>query len=536
LLIIEWCYQNYPLLSNPLMKYANCPIMQADNLNKLRKRNIIPSGTIAYSLIESIHYAYKDYKNNNNYYDFLDMLTETLANDFSPPVKVLIIDEAQDLNPLQWALVDNWIDYPMVERVYLAGDYNQAIYGFAGANPQLLLQHIGETVFIAITHRLRKNILDYSKKIIQDPRLKQLHTCKDPNCSCNSVGRGDGHVYEIGSTSLFRQLYNNTINGIDCFALFRTNALLTKFTYELIKNGIPFKQVFGQSVWTSKYSKTGTNLIALNNIMFRLMQPKEQWSFSFNEFGEIVKHLKKSANLLMGLKTNLFNFNNNPAFQKKFNKPNDTINFARILQNQPVTWQTLFNCFKTADDARQVLNGKHIIKYFRLGTLQQQCLDYSLGYIEHKKVKLTLSTIHKAKGQEAAEVFLFSEVNKLIADSCNTNHLAAAEEQRVFYVGCTRPKERLFIIKDYFHTGYQFFMPTAEEFVYSDPIINKTIADPLDIIRNVFEEYADDNGLSYDILAAKTGFPNEKLEQMLMALQLEGEIMESFEGIYKMIY
>lgn len=52
---------------------------------------------------------------------------------------------------------------------------------------------------------------------------------------------------------------------------------------------------------------------------------------------------------------------------------------------------------------------------------------------------LTVSTIHKAKGREFDTVFLFSNGIKLDYD--------ATEESRVWYVGCTRAKRRLFMIE-----------------------------------------------------------------------------------------
>jgi len=47
------------------------------------------------------------------------------------------VDEYQDLSPLQDALIRQWIE--QADRVYVAGDPDQSIYGFRGCRPDLFL-------------------------------------------------------------------------------------------------------------------------------------------------------------------------------------------------------------------------------------------------------------------------------------------------------------------------------------------------------------------------------------------------------------
>lgn len=76
--------------------------------------------------------AYDSWKASNGYYDFSDMLTMAVGVPYVTPV--LVVDEAQDLSPAQWELVRGWA--ATAERVYLAGDDDQAIYVWSGADPQ----------------------------------------------------------------------------------------------------------------------------------------------------------------------------------------------------------------------------------------------------------------------------------------------------------------------------------------------------------------------------------------------------------------
>ena len=62
------------------------------------------------------------------------MIERTIDEVNFPPLKVLIVDEAQDCTPLQWSVI-----YKLAEntdRIYLAGDDDQAIYQWNGADPK----------------------------------------------------------------------------------------------------------------------------------------------------------------------------------------------------------------------------------------------------------------------------------------------------------------------------------------------------------------------------------------------------------------
>lgn len=72
--------------------------------------------------------VYDKWKKKNFYYDFNDMLFNARYEKL--PVKILFVDEAQDLSLLQWELIHSWI--PSIEDVIICGDDDQAIYKFNG--------------------------------------------------------------------------------------------------------------------------------------------------------------------------------------------------------------------------------------------------------------------------------------------------------------------------------------------------------------------------------------------------------------------
>jgi DNA helicase-2/ATP-dependent DNA helicase PcrA len=85
--------------------------------------------------------------------------------------KSIYVDETQDMNPLQFMLLRQMAgDDP---DLFCVGDPNQSIYGFNGANPQLLQEIIRtwpDTVVLDLTrnHRSTANIIEVANTLLED--------------------------------------------------------------------------------------------------------------------------------------------------------------------------------------------------------------------------------------------------------------------------------------------------------------------------------------------------------------------------------
>jgi superfamily I DNA/RNA helicase len=75
------------------------------------------------------------YEGNKIVVDFNDMIYVPVRYDLEIPIypTYLMVDEAQDLNLCQHALIDKIIAQPSLEKWIAVGDRNQSIYGFSGA-------------------------------------------------------------------------------------------------------------------------------------------------------------------------------------------------------------------------------------------------------------------------------------------------------------------------------------------------------------------------------------------------------------------
>ena len=74
----------------------------------------------------------KNYKRQLGLIDYSDMISKFTEKDLSPTFEVVFIDEAQDLSFLQWQMVKSI--WNKSKEVYLAGDDDQAIFRWAGAD------------------------------------------------------------------------------------------------------------------------------------------------------------------------------------------------------------------------------------------------------------------------------------------------------------------------------------------------------------------------------------------------------------------
>ncbi len=76
-----------------------------------------------FALFKAFCNAYRSWKEANGYADFGDMLASAMKSEAVLPIKALVVDEAQDLSPAQWGLINKIM--VGVEHTTIAGDQDQ---------------------------------------------------------------------------------------------------------------------------------------------------------------------------------------------------------------------------------------------------------------------------------------------------------------------------------------------------------------------------------------------------------------------------
>jgi len=112
-------------------------------------------------MVESNYARYKDF---GHVHDFTDIIERFIEADEPLPVDIAIIDEAQDLTTLQWRMCE--VAFRNCKRIYVAGDDDQAIYEWSGADVDYFLKMKSvKKEILDQSYRLPKKILTVAKNV-----------------------------------------------------------------------------------------------------------------------------------------------------------------------------------------------------------------------------------------------------------------------------------------------------------------------------------------------------------------------------------
>lgn len=119
---------------------------------------------ISYDYAQKVNQDYEEFKADAHLSDFTDMIEKFTAHGNVPLFDLLIVDEAQDLSRLQWLMVDRLMENS--KDVYFAGDDDQAIYQWAGADVERFLNLDADREVLPVSYRLKQNVFDACQSVI----------------------------------------------------------------------------------------------------------------------------------------------------------------------------------------------------------------------------------------------------------------------------------------------------------------------------------------------------------------------------------
>jgi len=333
------------------------------------------------------------YKREKGLYDYDDMLEQFIQQDVSPTFDVLFIDEAQDLSPLQWRMVRTL--WAKADKTYIAGDDDQAIFRWAGADVD---------TFIALKEEVDcVDTLDQSYRIPGGP-IHELSQSIIRNVT-NRYQKEYRPRQEIGDLLRYSDVTQVDMSQGQWLVLSSANYFLDDI-----------KDLCELQGWY--YAHKHKNSIKLDLLL--AIQTWEKWrkqehSLPVTSIKNIYSYL--GDNVTKGYRTG-----------KTFNEENN-YDIAECtedhgLQTQDV-WYKAFDGLdaETENYIRNMLANKEKIS---------------------QTPRIILSTIHAAKGGEADNVLLLPDITK---SSVDQNDVDPDELHRLFYVAVTRAKKSLHILE-----------------------------------------------------------------------------------------
>ena len=183
------------------------------------------SDDLDYNFLEIIEQELNNYKDSFKLKDFTDMIEEFISSQLCPSFDVIFIDEAQDLSPIQWEMYN--ILKKNCKHIILAGDDDQAIYGWAGADVKRFQSEPAKEIVLPKSYRVPIEVQHVAYTIISqiETRIPKEWKPRDSKGHCEEV-------YSLDEVDLTKGNW---------LVLARTNYRLIKLKPYLLERGIYFE-------------------------------------------------------------------------------------------------------------------------------------------------------------------------------------------------------------------------------------------------------------------------------------------------------
>lgn len=347
--------------------------------------------------------TYEAFKQRNVLKDFTDLLEMYIQQGRSQPVEVAVIDEAQDLSQLQWRVLQR--AFSKAHRVYIAGDDDQAIYEWSGADVDTFLNLDGERDVLGHSYRLPRKILATSQKIIRQVR----------NRYAKDITPRD----EEGSVTFHNLLQSVPFDGDSSWLFLARNVFLLNDMEEwLTKQGVPYLKRGGNSSINARHVKA---IQAWEKL-------REGAAIHGDDVARFYEFLRVGHGVQRGFKGTDFD-------------PDNLYTMADLTESYGLITDAIWHEALLAMKTDQ-------LEYY-LTALRGAG---SAALLRPPKVRV--DTIHGVKGGEADNVVLMTDMARNTSMSYRKN---PDPENRVFYVGATRARNNLHIINAQTHQYYRGF-------------------------------------------------------------------------------
>jgi len=318
--------------------------------------------------LENLDANLKEYKKITGKLDFNDMIKRLINKPNLPKFKCIFIDEAQDLSPLQWQLFDKLKEN--TDDIYLAGDDDQAIFAWAGADVDRFIQEPGKERVLKYSKRISKAVQEQSElplEKIRGLRKDKIYYPRDYEGECMRINNLD----QIDLTEGRYLILTRTIYRRDLIAK------------ELRKRNLYFKSHRDKSFVVRLYNA----------------------SVNYNSW-------------CRGIELD----------DKEIKDVEEFIGAPQKEWNSNIEW---YDAFEDAD-----LSEREYIK---------NMLDN--GEDLDAEPRIQVSTIHAAKGGEEDNIILCLDLARMVKKSVKKGDSKHDEEHRVWYVGATRARNNLYMLK-----------------------------------------------------------------------------------------
>tara|TARA_Y100000310_G_scaffold87875_1_gene84777 strand:- start:2313 stop:3824 length:1512 start_codon:yes stop_codon:yes gene_type:complete len=381
---------------NEILLSTNNEIMKHIDLHRARMIDLrthwdMYAVDIDWLTVKHVYQCYVDYKKHHKpaLLDFTDMIYKFIEHEKCPNFNLLCIDEAQDLSLLQHKMLDKLIANS--RKVFLAGDDDQAIFGWAGADVKSFNKLAKNFSILKQSYRVPKEIHKLACQITARIKHRQKKTWYPTK--------------ETGKITYHRNTSSLVFDNGQWLVLARTNYLLDEIEDQLRESGIYYERKGHRGVKKS-----------VLEAVYAWEDLRKGEKLTCSEIKDAYQFLKINSGVKYGYKGL-----KKADEETKYSIEDLKKNFGLLRDD---IWH----------DALELIDPEDRV-YLRSCRRKGEKLK--------AKPRVNLETIHGSKGGECQNVVIMTDLPTKADDEYIHN---PDDECRVFYTGVTRAKEHLHII------------------------------------------------------------------------------------------
>ena len=409
--------------------------------NLMRPREVWPGSATAFAE------KWERWKDAKGYMDFTDLLEYHLQHDGAPmSPRFIILDEAQDCTPLQFALARHWA--ASAEYVQFTGDDDQTLFQFLGASPELLLDPPLAPEFVHVldqSHRLPRAVHAVAGEWIKHVSRRQEKVFR-PRDAEGEVRREDFRADT--PETIIADLMRYHAEGKTIMLLTSCSYMLDPLKAALKAAGLAFHNLYRskRGDWNPLGAGRGTSMLTRLLTFLRTSRAAygadarmwtcseiDVWGAALEAEGVFIRGGKRQLDAL--------------ATETRLATDDDLAKtFLPEVQNY-LTFGA------DEENERDDLRLAEIDFYERhCMTAKKKALEFPLLIARRRGIpalreepRITIGTVHSVKGGEGDAVFLFPDLSLAAYREWETAGATRDAIRRLFYVGMSRARESLIL-------------------------------------------------------------------------------------------
>jgi len=409
------------------------------------KQKILPEERLSENDNESFS-AYQDFLLRNNLLDLDDLIykavllfeeNEEILQKYRQTFQWILVDEFQDINAVQYQLVRMLADSPDANTCAV-GDPDQAIYGFRGADVSFMQRFLddysGAELFrLQKSYRCSQKILQASQNVLKsyDPALSGINEGVKIEIVYEKTDRSEAEFTArtiekmIGGLQFFSMDSGITqgdkgskIESLSDFAILcRLKQQMPVYEKALKDHRIPYQKISDQSFFSKEIISQVMDLLQL------VYQPQN-------------RYLQEK---LIGL--NIITREQAESLEQRVSGKSTASSRLEVLVKDFFTGRKKLQ----DEDKKKLLSIAGSYGMDGQSFLQDAALHKGIDAHKRDVEKVSLMTIHAAKGLEFKCVFIGGCEEGLLPYTMFNKDENTAEENRLLYVGMTRAEKYLFL-------------------------------------------------------------------------------------------